>query len=203
MCYNGVIEPATFVAVTLLSVYFYLSQEDGYSFQSIAVRAKSSGRVRLVSSNTHVKPAIEGGYLSNPDDLTTLREGIKISRQLGNRPEWGDYLGEEVYPGTHVQTDEQIDEYIKNTIHSANALIGTCKMGTGPDAVVGLDLRVRGVNAVRVADSSVIPVIPGGQTATPTVMVADRAASFIMSPTLEAEFEVNEVMEDETPVAMA
>jgi choline dehydrogenase len=149
-----------------------------------------------------VKPAIDGGYLSNPEDLTALREGIKIARQLGNRPEWGEYLGQEVYPGPTVQTDEQIDEYIKNNLHTANALTGTCKMGTGPDAVVGPDLRVRGVNAVRVADSSVIPVIPGGQTATPTVMVADRAASFILSPSLEAEFHYEIMEEDETPIAV-
>lgn len=149
-----------------------------------------------------MKPAIDGGYLSDPDDLATLREGIKIGRQLGNRPEWGEYLGEEVYPGPTVQTDEQIDEYIKNNLHTANALTGTCRMGTGPDAVVGPDLRVRGVNAVRVADSSVIPVIPGGQTATPTVMVADRAASFIMSPSLVAEFHYEIMEEGETPVAV-
>lgn len=144
-----------------------------------------------------MKPAIKGGYFNNPDDLVTLREGIKISRQLGNRPEWGEYLGEEVFPGKEVQTDEEIDEYIKNTLHTANALIGTCKMGTGPDAVVGPDLRVIGVNAVRVADSSVIPIIPGGQTATPTVMIADRAASFILNPQIEAQIELNEIREEE------
>jgi len=176
--------------------------DDGYTFQSIAVRAKSRGSVRLVSSNSHIKPAIDGGYFSNPEDLATLREGIKISRQLGNRPEWAEYLGEEVFPGPQVQTDDEIDEYIKNTLHTANALTGTCKMGTGDDAVVGPDLRVRGVKGVRVADSSVIPVIPGGQTATPTVMIADRAASFIMTPQVEAQIEMNEIREEE-PVAVA
>lgn len=101
-----------------------------------------------------------------------------------------------------MQTDDEIDEYVKNTLHTANALTGTCKMGTGSDAVVGPDLRVRGVNAVRVADSSVIPVIPGGQTATPTVMIADRAASFIMMPQVQAEIELNEIREEEA-IAMA
>jgi choline dehydrogenase-like flavoprotein len=175
--------------------------EDGYTFQSIAVRAKSRGRVRLVSSNSHIKPAIDGGYFSNPDDLATLREGIKISRQLGTRPEWAEYLGEEVFPGPTVQTDEEIDDYIKNTLHTANALVGTCKMGTGRDAVVGPNLCVRGVHRVRVADSSVIPIIPGGQIATPTVMVADRAASFIMTPQVEAEIELNEIRGEEDEVA--
>lgn len=164
------------------------SVEDGYTFQPVAIRAKSAGRIRLASSNSHVKPVIDGGYLSNPEDLATLREGIKIARMLGNRPEWAEYLGQEVFPGPHVQSDEQIDEYIRDTLHTANALTGTCKMGTGKDAVVGPDLRVIGVKGVRVCDSSVIPVITGGQAATPTVMIAERAATFILSP--EAEIEV-------------
>lgn len=146
--------------------------------------------MRLVSSNIHTRPAIDGGYLSNPADLVTLREGIKLGRQLGRRPEWGEYLGEEVFPGPSVKTDAEIDEYIKNTLHTANALTGTCKMGTGKDAVVTPDLRVIGVNGVRVADSSTIPIIPGAQTATPTVMIAERAVAFLRNPTLLATTEV-------------
>lgn len=146
--------------------------------------------MRLVSSNAHIRPSIDGGYLSNPADLATLREGIKLGRQLGRRPEWGEYLGEEVYPGPGVETDAEIDEYIKNTVHTANALTGTCKMGTGKDAVVTPDLRVIGVNGVRVADSSTIPIITGGQTATPTVMIAERAATFLRNPTIVATTEV-------------
>lgn len=163
---------------------------DGYSFQSVAIRAKSKGRVRLASSNSHVKPMIDGGYLSNSNDLATLRAGIKLGRILGNRPEWGEYLGKEVYPGPSVQTDDEIDEYIRNSVHTANALTGTCKMGVEKDCVVGPDLKVIGVNGVRVADSSVFPSIPGGQTGTPTVMIAARAAEMILTPPLQAKVEV-------------
>lgn len=170
--------------------------DDGYSFQSVACRAKSKGCVRLSSSNTHVKPTIDGGYLNDANDLKTLREGIKLGRQLGNRPEWGEYLGEEVYPGIDVRTDAQIDEYIKNSLHTANALTGTCKMGTGKDAVVSSDLKVIGVNGVRVADSSTIPIIPGGQTATPTVMIAERAASLLRNPHQSVTTTTQIIMED-------
>lgn len=177
-----------------------LKQEDGYSFQSVAIRAKSQGCIRLASSNTHVKPSIDGGYLNDPGDLETLREGIKICRHLGQRPEWGEYLGEEVYPGPDVQTDAEIDEYIRNTLHTANALTGTCKMGTGRDCVVGPDLKVYGVNGVRVCDSSIIPVLPGGQTATPVVMIADRAAALILASqvTVETYTQPIETEESET-----
>lgn len=179
------------------------SVEDGYTIQSVAIRAKSTGRVRLASSNTHVKPIIDGGYLSNPDDLATLREGIKLARRLCNRAEWGEYLGQEVFPGADVQSDEEIDEYIRNSVHTANALTGTCKMGTGKDAVVGPDLCVLGVKGLRVCDSSVIPCIPGGQTATPTVMIADRAAHFITNPPIPANIEVYQQPTEPAPSAVA
>eukprot|EP00545_Synedropsis_sp_CCMP1620_P013642 CAMPEP_0119006328 /NCGR_PEP_ID=MMETSP1176-20130426/2235_1 /TAXON_ID=265551 /ORGANISM="Synedropsis recta cf, Strain CCMP1620" /LENGTH=591 /DNA_ID=CAMNT_0006958233 /DNA_START=5 /DNA_END=1780 /DNA_ORIENTATION=+ len=175
--------------------------EDGYSLQSIAVRSKSQGRIRLASSNTHSKPMIDGGYLNNADDLCTLREGVKLCRQLGRRSEWGEYLGEEVYPGADVLTDDDIDEYIKNSLHTANALTGTCKMGMGKDCVVEPDLKVYGVNGVRVCDSSILPNIPGGQTATPTVMVADRAAAFILTPQVTVETYPEPVAVEATPAA--
>lgn len=170
--------------------------EDGYSFQSVATRAKSRGSVRLASSNAHVKPIIDTGYLSDPTDLTTLREGIKLGRKLGKSPAWAEYLGEEVFPGPHVQSDADIDAYIRSSLHTANALVGTCKMGLGEDAVVGPDLSVRGVTGVRVVDSSVIPNIMGGQTGTPTVMIAERAAAFLQNPELAPKEE--RVIVDET-----
>jgi fatty acid photodecarboxylase len=163
---------------------------DGYTLQSVAIRAKSKGRVRLASSNSHVKPMIDGGYLSNPDDLATLREGIKLGRELGNRPEWGEHLGEEIFPGISVQSDNEIEEYIKNTVHTANALVGTCKMGVGLDSVVDPDLKVLGVKGLRVADASIIPIIPGGQTGTPTVMIAVRAAEMLLNSSSEVIVEV-------------
>jgi fatty acid photodecarboxylase len=185
------------------------SHDDGYTFQCVAIRAKSKGRIRLASSNSHVKPMIDGGYLSHPDDIVTLREGIKLGRQLGNHPEWGEYLGQEVYPGPAVQTDSEIDDYIKNTIHTANALVGTCKMGIEDNCVVRPDLTVIGVKGLRVADSSVIPCIPGGQTGTPTVMIAERAAEMILqsSSTVMPHVEIfqssdnNDINAIETPTA--
>ena len=150
---------------------------DGFSFQSVAVRAKSKGRVRLASSNTQVKPSIDGKYLSDPEDIVTLREGIKLGRKLA--AEFGEYLGDEVYPGPEVQSDDEIDEYIRGSVHTANALVGTCKMGDDSMSVVDADLKVKGVKGVRVADSSIFPSIVGGQTGTPTVMVAERAADLI------------------------
>lgn len=153
--------------------------EDGYSFQSIAVRSKNRGEVKLASSNTHTKPIIDLKYLHDRDDLITLREGIKLTRKLGRSSKWNEYLGEEVFPGPEVNSDEEIEDYIRRSVHTSNALTGTCKMGLGDDCVVTPDLKVRGVQGVRVADSSILPQIIGGQTATPTVMIAEKAAAFL------------------------
>jgi choline dehydrogenase-like flavoprotein len=193
--------PARAIAPDGTSTYsqFRLTRHvtDGYTFQNVAIRAKSKGYVRLASSNTHVKPIIEAGYLSNQSDIDTLRQGIKLSRMLGRRQEWAEYLGEEVFPGRHVQTDDQINEYIRHTVHSSNALIGTCRMGTGRDAVVGPDLRVIGVKNVRVCDSSVMGIV-GGSTATPTVMIADRAAAMILNPDYVAAIDYFPTLSDDT-----
>tara|TARA_B110000305_G_scaffold234499_1_gene292634 strand:- start:42 stop:518 length:477 start_codon:yes stop_codon:yes gene_type:complete len=133
-------------------------------------------RRRLASSNTHVNPVIDGAYLSDEADLKTIREGLKLSRKLGESKQWGEYLGNEVLPGKDLVSDAELDQYIKNTVHTANALVGTCKIG----AVVDGDLSVKGVKGVRVVDSSVMPNIPGGQTGTPTVMIAEKAADIIL-----------------------
>mmetsp|Transcript_21037 Transcript_21037/g.64095 ORF Transcript_21037/g.64095 Transcript_21037/m.64095 type:complete len:604 (-) Transcript_21037:432-2243(-) len=154
---------------------------DGFSFQSIAVRPKSRGSVSLRSSDPENRPCIDCGYLNDEDDVATLREGIKLGRRLAATAAFAPYRGEEVYPGADVVTDEQIDDYIRSSAHTANAITGTCAMGT----VVDENLRVKGVAGLRVCDASTIPVIPGGQTATPTVMIAERAAQFILNPSTE------------------
>jgi choline dehydrogenase len=176
---------------------------DGYTFQNIAIRGKSHGSVRLASSNTHVKPRIDGGYLSNSSDLATLREGVKLSRMLGQRQEWAEYLGEEIFPGKSVKTDADIDEYIRTTLHSAGSLVGTCRMGIiRHKAVVGPDLRVIGVHGVRVCDSSIIPQIVGASIGTPTVMIADRAAAMIKNPDYVASFETLEHDADDVDIRL-
>ena len=156
----------------------------GYSAQVVACRPKSSGRVRLQSADPLQKPSVENLYLSEPTgaDIKALREGIKLGRRVCSSSAFDSVRGEEVYPGVDVRTDEQIDEYIRNTLHSANALTSSCRIGSENDEMAVLDpqLRVRGVRGLRVVDASAIPRIIGGQTAAPTVMVAEKAADMIL-----------------------
>ena len=157
---------------------------DGFSFQCVGVRAKSTGSVSLRSADPDNRPKIDVAYLSDERDLATLREGLKLCRKMGMSKALEPYRLEEVFPGEHVQSDKQIEDYIRSTLHTANALVGTCAMGT----VVDANLRVKGVDGLRVCDASVMPKITGGQTGTPVVMIASRAAHLILNK--EAEIKV-------------
>jgi len=159
-----------------------LNHPDGFSFQSVAVRPHSRGRVCLASANPSDKPIIEGNYLTDARDMATLREGLRLSRKIAKQPAFADYLGFEVFPGPQFQTDAQLDTYIASTVHTANAIVGTCRMGqaTDPQAVCDPQMRVHGMVGLRVCDSSVMPKMPGAQTGATTVMIAERAAEMLL-----------------------
>ncbi len=155
--------------------------KSGMTFQIVNVRAQSKGKVSLASKDPLRKPRIECRYLSAPEDLLSLRNGLKMARELVKQPAFADLLGPEVFPGAEVQSDEALDAYIRESLHTANALVGTCKMGNVGDvqAVVDPDLKVIGASNLRVVDASVMPFIPGGQTGSSTTMIAERAADLI------------------------
>ena len=106
---------------------------------------------------------------------------MKLSREMAGAPAFKQYVKEELWPGSGVQSDDQIDEYIRSSLHSANAVVGSCRMGQSASegAVVDSELRVHGVRNLRIIDASVLPVIPGGQTGAATVMVAERGSALL------------------------
>ena len=154
----------------------------GYTTQIIAARPKSSGRVRLRSADPMAKPVLENIHLSNEADVATLREGIKLGRKICQAPAFDSYRTEEVYPSAAVQSDAEIDAFCKQTVHSANALTGSCRMGGDNDgrAVLDPELRVRGVGSLRVIDASAMPHIIGGQTCAPVIMMAEKGADMVL-----------------------
>ncbi|GMH38701.1 hypothetical protein BSKO_06585 [Bryopsis sp. KO-2023] len=157
----------------------------GVTFQNIACRPKSKGSVTLSSDDPFASPKINIGYLTDPEgeDARVLREGLKLSRKMASSEAWGKYLEEERFPGADKASDEALDQYVRDTLHSANAVVGSCRMGVekGDGSVVDPELKVHGIEGLRVVDASVIPVIPGGQTGAPVIMLADRIASKLTS----------------------
>lgn len=120
-------------------------------------------------------------YVADDRDMQSLVEGLRKAREIIAQPAFDKYRGPEVFPGPKVQSDEELADYIRSTVHSANAVVGTCKMGkdSDPAAVVDAELRVRGVDGVRVVDASVMPTLPGGQTASSTLAVAEKGADIL------------------------
>lgn len=155
--------------------------KSGLTLQVVGVRAKSKGKVSLASKDPLKKPRIECRYLSEEADLKSLRDGLRLARTIVQQPAFRDVLGPEIFPGPSVQSDEDLNAYIRESLHTANALVGTCKMGRADDreAVVDPSLKVIGTQNLRVVDASVMPFIPGGQTGASTTAVAEKASDLI------------------------
>jgi choline dehydrogenase len=149
--------------------------EHGLTIGTIALQPRSSGSVRLRSSNPFEPPLIDPGYLSDEDDVRVLLHGVRLARRLLETSALKPFVGEELLPGTGAQSDEELTAVLRAKAHTLYHPVGTCALGT----VVDADLRVHGVHGLRVADASVIPRVPRGHTNWPTVVVAEKAADLI------------------------
>jgi choline dehydrogenase len=125
-------------------------------------------------------PAIRANYFSARRDLETMREGLKITREIIAQKAFDPYRAEELAPGPAVRTDAEIEAWLRQSAQSVYHPVGTCRMGSDPLAVVDDRLRVRGLDGLRVVDASVMPTITSGNTNAPTIMIAERAADFIL-----------------------
>jgi len=156
----------------------------GLTFQLLAVRPRSRGSIALRSSSPWDAPLFDPAFLSDEAgaDAATLRSGLRLARDLASAPALEKLLDEELHPGSAATSDEELDAYIRLTLHSGNAVVGSAKMGSSRNDDVVVDsatLRVHGVSGLRVADASVLPALPGGQTGAAVVVVAERAAALL------------------------
>jgi len=152
----------------------------GFSAHVCQLRPESRGFIALKSLEPGTPPLIQPNYLSAESDRIALREGVKITRRVFAQKPFDAYRGPEMAPGAHVQTDGEIDAWIRANAETIYHPVGTCKMGNDPMAVVDGALRVRGVEGLRVVDASVMPSLVGGNTNAPTIMIAEKAADMIL-----------------------
>jgi len=155
----------------------------GVTLQSVAIRPQARGAVRLASADPSDAPLIDPGFGTSEEDKATLREGLRIAKAIAEQPAFDDVRSDEQWPALNLADDAALDEYIGRTVHSANALAGTCKMGKADDplAVVDTQLRVIGTSGLRVVDASVLPTMPGGQLGATTFAIAERASKLIIA----------------------
>jgi choline dehydrogenase len=140
---------------------------------------ESRGEVTLGSTDPRDSPRIKLNFLSTEGDRTTARACIRLVRRIYNTPPLGDLIDRETSPGPSVVSDADLDAFTRRAAEVGHHPVGTCAMGIGPMSVVDPQLRVRGVEGLRVVDASVMPTVPGGNTNGPTIMIAERAADLI------------------------
>lgn len=158
------------------------SMKAGYVLHVCHLRPKSRGRVLLKDSNPFSKAKIEANYFSDETELKALVNGIKLGRKILNQAALDSFRGEEELPGKSIQTDEELTEYLRQKVETVYHTAGSCKMGKLEDnAVVDHELKVHGVDKLRVIDSSIMPTITGSNIHAPTVMIAEKGAAFILA----------------------
>ncbi|WP_420335727.1 choline dehydrogenase [Roseibium sp.] len=157
---------------------------EGHGFQAHVgpMRSKSRGRVSLTSSDPKAKPSILFNYMSHDEDWEDFRTCIRLTREIFGQDAFADYRGKEIQPGDKVQSDEQLNDFIREHVESAYHPCGTCRMGAKDDplAVVDPECRVIGVDGLRVADSSIFPLITNGNLNGPSIMVGEKASDHIL-----------------------
>ena len=160
------------------------SMVDGHGFQAHVspMRSKSRGNITLRSADPHEKPVIRFNYMSHPDDWTEMRAGVRLTREIFAQPAFEPFCGAEIAPGADIISDEDIDAFIREKVESGYHPCGTCKIGDAADdmAVVDSELRVIGVERLRVVDSSVMPSITTGNLNAPTIMIGEKGADHIL-----------------------
>jgi choline dehydrogenase len=145
----------------------------------VLVSPKSRGRLTLRSADPTDKPRIVTNSLTEPEDVAALVAGVKLAREIAAAEPLASAAGRELFPGPDVTSDDDIEADVRRRVELIYHPVGTCRMGSDDGAVVDPELRVRGVAGLRVADASIMPLIPGGNTNAPTIMVAERAADLI------------------------
>ena len=148
-------------------------------------RPASRGRLSLRSADPQAAPLIDPAYLSHPADILPLVRGIEAVRRIASTPALRAFpLRGELLPGLHVRAPQDVERYLRSHVDTCYHPVGTCRMGTGSESVVDSQLRVRGLEALRVVDASVIPTIVNGNTAAPTYLIAEKGADLILGRTL-------------------
>ncbi|AFV86364.1 MULTISPECIES: choline dehydrogenase [Alteromonas] len=153
---------------------------DGFQVHVGHNKPKSRGSVTIQSADPTVPPKILFNYLQHQDDIEGFRACVRLTREIIAQSAFDDFRDGEIQPGEHIQTDEEIDAFVREAVESAYHPSCSCKMGEDDMAVVNSQTKVHGIKGLRVVDSSIFPTIPNGNLNAPTIMVAEKAADMIL-----------------------
>jgi choline dehydrogenase-like flavoprotein len=151
----------------------------GYSCHVCLLRPRSRGSLRLASKDPFAAPLIDPNFLSDRDDMARMIRGVKLSRHILAQPAMAAVGGQELANSAGAQTDSEIEQFIRDHADTIYHPVGTCRMGNGPMDVVDAQLRVHGLEGLRVVDASIMPNAVSGNTNAPVIMIAEKAADMI------------------------
>ena len=151
----------------------------GFSTSAVLLRPESRGEIRLGGADPLAAPVIDPQFFTDDRDLAALVRGYREIRRLMDSPVFAPYRGAELMPGLDFESDDALAAWVRDTASTIFHPAGTCRMGSDADAVVDPQLRVRGIDGLRVADASIMPTLVGGNTNAPVIMIAEKAADMI------------------------
>ena len=158
-----------------------ISKERGVTLNLNVLRSESIGSIHIKSANAIEPPAINFNFMSSEYDRQGTVAAMRKARELFAAPPLSDVVGKELAPGADVQTDEDLVKWICNNAETTYHPVGTCKMGSDPRAVVDDQLRVHGIEGLRVADASIMPTLTSGNTNAPSIMIGEKCAMMVLA----------------------
>ena len=159
-----------------------LDKYHGFSIGCFQLRPRSRGHVHAVSADPHADPSIDPRYLTHEEDQQDVVASIRLAREVAAQAALARYVVRETRPSAEAQTDAELLEYVKKSAATSFHPVGTCRMGGDADSVVDPSLRVRGVDALRVIDSSVMPTMPASNTNAASIMIGEKGADLLLHP---------------------
>ena len=187
--------PAAYLPSYLLERFSITPVAHGFSSHLGQLRPLSRGQIALRSADPNDAPKIFFNYLSREEDWEVVRAALRLTREVHQQPAFDPYRGRELLPGDEVTSDDEIDDFIGETAMTNFHVSGTCRMGVDEMAVVDSEGRVHGIEGLRVADASLMPQIPSGNTNAPTIMIGEKVADHIKGrrePPSNADFHRSE-----------
>jgi choline dehydrogenase len=159
----------------------------GITMNINVLRSESIGSIHVKSGNPADPPAIRFNFLSAPADRDGLLAAMRKARELMSTSPLKEITGEEIAPGAHLQTDEELLDWVRKYAETTYHPVGTCKMGSDPMAVVDSELRVHGIKGLRIADASIMPTLTSGNTNAPSIMIGEKCAAMVLAAATSRE----------------